>query len=175
MCASTHGSFCLFRSCPRCRSIPSFRRSVCRALPGVFITLRRRDTAPCRHMATHAPVARGPPPRFAPPGRGPRPFPGPPLPTVAPRLTAGLRGERSRASPRSFLSATRGVQDGKCSIPASDKLCFVPVGHAQIVGHLHYAPAVYLTARYASCPTSVVAAFQIATSSVRLPSFGRTI
>lgn len=175
MCASTHGSFCLFRSCPRCRSIPSFRRSVCRALPGVLITLRRRDTAPCRRMATHAPVARGPPPRFAPPGRGPRPFPGPPLPTVAPRLTAGLRGERSRASPRSFLSATRGVQDGKCSITASDKLCFVPVGHAQIVGHLHYAPAVYLTARYASCPTSVVAAFQIATSSVRLPSFGRTI
>lgn len=166
MCVRLFAGVLPFSVVGRCRAIPSFFGLVCRALPRVLITLRRRDTAPCRRMAAHAPVARGPPPRFAPPGRGPRPFPGPPLPTVAPRLTAGLRGERSRASPRSFLSATRGVQDGKCFSSASDILC---------VGCRTEAPTVYLHACYATRPTSVVAAFQIATSSVRLPSFGRTI
>lgn len=48
----------------------------------------------------------GPPPRMLPSGGAPAPSLVPPLPAVAPLLTSGLRGERLRATPAHFFSAT---------------------------------------------------------------------
>lgn len=50
----------------------------------------------------------GPPPRLLPSGGAPAPSLVPPLPAVGPLLTSGLRGERLRATPAHFFSATRG-------------------------------------------------------------------
>ena len=85
MCASTRGCFCLFRSCPRCRSIPSFRRSVCRALPGVFCPAGRLYYSAAALTLRLAGAwrltrqSRGVPRPAAPLGWGPRPFPRSPL------------------------------------------------------------------------------------------------
>ena len=86
----------------------------------------------------------GTPAPLAPLGWGPRPFPRSPAPYGRAQPTAGLRGERLRATPARFFSATRGGQDGLC-----------------------FAPAIYLTTCYALLFTSWPGVFQIATSSVQ--------
>lgn len=180
----------------------------------------------------------GPPPRLLPSGGAPAPSLVPPLPTVAPLLTSGLRGERLRATPAHFFSATPmsfhagcagcrqhcvvGIVGGPfwpwlCSCVASPPPKRYAGANARTTGQGRYVPlhrrartplSLHFTppascARifYAPAPptmptplasgyarrtrvsrhcyarlfTSWPGAFQIATSSVRLPSFGRTI
>ena len=99
MCASTHGSFCLFRSCPRCRSIPSFRRSVCRALPGVLllcggVTLRLAGAWRLTRQSRG-----GPRPALLPPGGAPAPSRVPRSLRSRPALRPGF-GESGRGQAR---------------------------------------------------------------------------
>lgn len=65
------------------------------------------DTAPCRRMATYAPVARGPPPRCS-PRAGPPPLPSFPAPLrYAPAATRPGFGESGRGQARVLFCRLR--------------------------------------------------------------------